>query len=565
MEKVKKVAIIVLLALCVCPASFAESYKIDGLTDYQNERLALVNTAMNSIVENMTEQELVGWAYWFTNWLQENADAYKISNNDPLGELELLEGYLEETCGIVPWMIGSEDNTILEEYQYRRYNAFCRQYQEGRKALDEKSTKEVLEEELKIQKDRSIARTRIIERVICRDFVKWNQKGEYEKTLNYENRLKERSELALDSICREAINKYWHSFLHYEFKSYDADRELLPLELYYSDKKGNKLMSVMYNISVSPDWVNECQISLYSSWNKSEIVSMGEYNGYLFPLKFIVKPYDYRRSPGDQYGYFPCVAITDGVKPLVIKFDNFKIDNKYLAGKEVIASFDKFYEWQRELLDSIKACNSRLKKHPSFRYDPYGMRVQHAKTIISENKNNITLIEEETINYFTGFEGNAKRWNREKNMINPSQRAYEDFLRAIQIFYDECIDHFEALAEFEKIFPYVRIERTWENTFHYFTLRLKDNIRCGTPTFKGQINYKDSQCDALVMLSASKSSLLQDFYKDICKKMTTDFETVASEYNKNGMYFSSPTDFINAYVVSGNYKAELKAHKQNAK
>lgn len=553
MEKVKKTVAIILLITCVCSVSVARSYKIDGLTEYQNKRLALVDSAMNSITNGMTQSELTSFAYVYTDWLEKHVDAYKLNEHDPLGELELMEGYLEETCGIVPWVIGSKGNTMLEEYQYRKYNAICRRYQEGRKSLDENSTDEVLAEEIQIQRQRAIIKTRLIERVVRGEFTAWNKKGEYEKTAAYEKRLQERSEWAFDSICQDAITNCWRAFLHYEFLNYDADNEILPLELYYEDKTGNKLMSVMYNITVSPDWVRECKNAI-SERNGGYIVSMGEYNGYLFPMKLILTPYDYQRrndiTGNDGYGYCPCVVVTEGVKPLVIKFDDLKIDNKYLAGKEVVASFEKFYTWRDELSDSIKALNFQLKQHPCFYINNNsGYFVSNGKWGGNTQMNN---------NVISIYEYQGKR--HEFNMTNPSKDAYDNFMRDIHFFYEECMDNFNLIQETKKLFP--NADRGYKNRGEIISC-IRNNYFAFT--WRSQSKLSSDQITSIRKLSNAECLSLRKLFIEICQQMIITQESLRNEYTKNQQYFTSPEDFVRAYYVSDNYKAELKARKKQVK
>ena len=187
--KFKLVSLIVLFAFVY--SVHAEQYKIQGLTDYQNDRLALLNTTMSDLTNSMGELEKQSWLFQFVEWLKEHEFEYKIKENDPLGELELVEAYIDKTCGIMPWMIGSGDNTILEEIQFRKYNAICHNYQLQRKELDEKQTAETLVYESKLQQERAEIRAKSNKIItqIRKDFAAWNKKGQYEKTAIYEQRL----------------------------------------------------------------------------------------------------------------------------------------------------------------------------------------------------------------------------------------------------------------------------------------------------------------------------------------------------------------------------------------
>ena len=521
-------------------------------TDYQKKRLELVNDALNRIADNMTQPELTVFAATLVEWSTKHEEYYLLNENDNLGKLESLEEFFTVTCGTAPWL--KADNR-LERQTLNQYNAICEQYQQAKSALDAKQTEETLNMENGIQKKRSIYKTRIIDRVICREFAVWNQKGEYEKTVNYEKRLQERSEWVFDSICQDAIEKYWPTFLHHEFQNYDADNEILPVELSYKDKAGNKLMSVMYNISISPDRAKECK-SAISQINKGYIVSMGEYNGYLFPLKFIITLEDDDRIEDDRYRYCPCVAVTEGVKPLIVKFDELKIDNRYLTGIERIASFEKFYTWKDQLSDSIKIYNLKLQQHPCYYYTT---ERSYSSLLYQGKWQGNTQMRNSDISYFV--DDFQSGFRKKYNMINPPQEAYDNFMKDIHIFYEACMDEFDARKEIKTLFP--------KSYNHY----LKSSQMIDKVQGDYFVSYKiyphsklnDNQLADIKKLASAESSELKRLYSRICNELVLYNEPAKSEYMKNQQYFTSPEDFIQAYYVSDNYKTELKTRKQHAK
>lgn len=556
MKTNKRLSLILLLSTFTIFTSLADSHKIEGLTDYQNERAQLANELMSSLTQSLTQPEQLVFFAQFTSWMKENADDYKISDTDPLGELELLEAYIAEICGVMPWMIGSDDNTLYEEIQFRQYNAMCKQYFSARKTLDKQQTAETIAHESQVQKERAQARANAnrIDKQIRKDLASWHQKGEYEKTVDYEKRLRNSSRWAFDSICQNAIDEHWKDDIRYRVYDYDADTEILPIKLLYGDKQGNEFCSVMYNIAVSPDWIRELKASLEYSFSDSYIISEGVYNHHLFPIKIMFTPRDIYQKHNGDHGACLCTVATTEVKPLVIRFDELGVDNSNLSGIENVASFEQFYQRKNELIDAINSCNEKLRQHPAFSYHDYDYSIKHAETCVSTyGGNNTTQIDAYTIDYFSGIENN-KLVHIKKNKINPSAQSYEDFKAAIHLFYQECVTYFDFIAEVNTLFPYANYgagfsdDNILQSIFSHYFYGLD------------RLKLKDSQNESVAKLAEARSEQLKKLYTRVCNEII-NYESVNKEYTKNQQYFSSPKDFVNAYILSGNYKEVLKSRK----
>lgn len=423
---------------CIAPQS-AYSQDEEPLTEYEKGRVAVAYKTIEKISTMFDKYGYSGEAA-----LQRAYVLQMLKNKDlssPRAVMESMEEVINTLCGVTAFMPGEN---LKEMYYTGQYRSICEEYAEELMQLDQSISAEDLAFEKEKVKKRAMANN--IERQVKRDFIVWNKKGEYEKTIDYEKRLQQNSEWAFDSICQKAIEDHWQDNLRFHVYEYDADNEILPIKLWHGDKEGNELCSVMYNVFVSPNWVKILKERMFK---ECHFMAEGIYKGYLFPTKILLTPRDYDRRRNDYIpeGYFICSATTEGIEPLVIDFDNLKIENKYLSGIKRNASFEAFYEYKKALQDSIKIYNQLLQQHPLFYSNKiYENRVTHTKTVVSEynNRSNNTQIDINTINIFTGRIGITSSNYRTPNLINPSQEAYYDFAKALRLFYDECVKHFDA-------------------------------------------------------------------------------------------------------------------------
>ena len=543
--KFKLVSLIVLFAFVY--SVHAEQYKIQGLTDYQNDRLALLNTTMSDLTNSMGELEKQSWLFQFVEWLKEHEFEYKIKENDPLGELELVEAYIDKTCGIMPWMIGSGDNTILEEIQFRKYNAICHNYQLQRKELDEKQTAETLVYESKLQQERAEIRAKSNKIItqIRKDFAAWKTKGQYEKTAIYEQRLMDYSHCAFDSICQKSLESNWMNNLQFRFGEYNPDTEILDFELSYADANGNKICGVSYNFSIRPDLVEDFKrYALRSAW----IESAGIYQGYYFPIKFCCKKYVSKW----EYIIVCANVITKGVEPLMIVFDDLGIENQYLKGTIIPVSFDRYNKLYFELQDSIIACNNKLNKlYEQYKNYRYKIGHQESHLVTKYSNNEIPNINTSMLTYYTGSVECFKDRTM-INKINPSDESFEIYMGDIRQYYNECMDFYVNLEELNLLFPDItgEIESVYE----------KIRQRASAPFHNEKFKFKDCQEPVFIQLSKAKTERLKKLFSSVCVSILKN-KDASNEYSKNSQYFSSKEDFVIAYALSGNYKAELKSRK----
>lgn len=529
---------LILIGLLGCVTRNVYAQDDEPLTNYEMERLKLAYSAIDQISNMYSNSGYSGEALAQMLLIEQLLKNKDISN--PRAAIESLEEVISDICGVTAFMPG---DTYRERYFTGRYRSICEWYGNELAELD----KSISEEDLAFEKEKVKKRvmTNNIEKQVKKDFIVWNKKKETEKTSAYEQRLREQSVWIFDSICQVALENHWMDNLRYKFMEYDADKEILQMKLWYGDKDGNELTSVIYNIYVSPNLLENLKDH---GFRKASIISEGVFQGYLFPIKVSLAPYD---SKSNIYRSCFCKAITEGVEPLVIEFDKLNIENNILAGVKRQASFENYYNLYHQLGDSIVRYNKKLRECPGYYKDNEGPKISHKKTLVSYSSN--TQIK---YNDYKGAVGDDTRKVSE-NMINPSQESYDEFMNNIILFYNECLPFFDYAHEVNTLFPSC-LNRSEKETLD----KIKSYVgyycwNCSDP-------LKDINIEKLRSLSKAKSTQLKELYEGYCYMIVRE-KTINKEYSKNQQYFSSEEDFVNAYYLSGDYKAILKERKKQAK
>ena len=188
---------------------------------------------------------------------------------------------------------------------------------------------------------------------IERDFEKWNDRREFEKSADYDKRLQEYSKAVFDSICYSVISsEIMYNNWEMRLDTYDADKEEFPIICDFGD---NIIARIRYKVPY--DMAKEFK----QNFNHNEFYGKGqmwealrrcdnfvyvtepdrpEYN-YLCPstILFSLTPYIRwdNRGIGTVRGDFfhnadsIKVTFTSKAKPVAVRFNDLGLDNKYLA------------------------------------------------------------------------------------------------------------------------------------------------------------------------------------------------------------------------------------------
>lgn len=515
----------------------------EPLSNYEKARLELASTTIGKILESQSGSSLeaLSWVFLLNDLLEDK------DTTTPRGSLEALEEILADLAGVTSFLPGDALNNLNIRGNFRY---ILEEYAKALKELEEGLT----EEELTIERQKVMKRATFtkIERLIRNKFAQWNKKQETEKTANYETRLKERSRFAFDSICQKVLDEHWSENLMWKKGEYDADNEMLSIKFYYEDKNKNEICAVWYDIALPPEYVNDFRV------RNIEIIEEGTYNNYLFPIKIL-----YSVQERHFLTYYYGKSRANDVTPLVIEFDKLGIDNPYLSGISNSMSFEAYYQWGKQLTDSINFYNLKIKEHPYF----FNHKISHSnclKFLLDDFWSQSFMCSTSAIRCWSGRKGIYKSWENYK--LNPSKEAYEEFLGYIRLFYQESKDFYDAVQEvrllsLENSGKFIELLSLCPTTTSF------DNNR--TFTELTPINYikygksKNSQLHILCQLSKAKSLYLQSIYTQMCDKIIMEEGSILSkDYAKYKQYFTTPVDFINAYIVSGNFNAILRERKE---
>ena len=222
-------------------------------------------------------------------------------------------------------------------------------------------------------------------------FSAWNEIREFEKTTAYELRLQQSSKFVFDSICYDAIVDRIGDNWSLDLEKYNADKEYFPITCNFNEIKATIYVSVP--IAEAPQFQKD--FNEYGGFQTAERLRRFDKFVYvqnmICPTSILVnrKPYWIMRGHRLGEGYYGEInedffidADTAKVtykdaKPLVVKFNDLGIKNKYLAnyvyvfkkeepvkpimmpidGNSELVDTDKIYEQGGCNLNCVKACS----------------------------------------------------------------------------------------------------------------------------------------------------------------------------------------------------------------
>lgn len=195
-------------------------------------------------------------------------------------------------------------------------------------------------------------------------FSEWLEKGEFEKTSDYDKRLNERSKTVFDSICNMVIiSKIEHTWRDIELGTYNTETEEFPIFVktpYNSGQREIGKAQIKVPIEIAQDFRNK----FYS----------GDGTGFNYSIGPVVPRADFvyvssTEHPGDNVlcpatvCYFHDYYWNDTInikltydektKPVKVVFDELGITDKYLNGH--VFTFDGYDEniYEKEMVDKM--------------------------------------------------------------------------------------------------------------------------------------------------------------------------------------------------------------------
>lgn len=236
---------------------------------------------------------------------------------------------------------------------------FQREKEKKEKAEKEAKLKQIEYEQKQAKLEKEKLEKERLERINNSDYVKiksevtakfnaWLKKGEFEKTDDYENRMKNQCLENFQKINFEAIEKRTNQIneddLEFALKEYNADKEYFSIDIKFKDLKWTDVIKV--SISKAPEFKDNFRIierkTIYQNW--------GIYDNQLYPQKIVITEYDSK----NQYEFSLPIS----------KLEDYKISTSILGISN--SNFDKlefsFFDYQNKKNEELELLNKQKKQ-----------------------------------------------------------------------------------------------------------------------------------------------------------------------------------------------------------
>lgn len=249
------------------------------MTPYEQARYNLASKTITKLIESMGVGDKLAFTLTYEAAISEC--------DTPFEETIVNENIIFSACGIGN-IFSTEANYLAQSYSTEKaysgalLNSWIeigKWYKEQRNSIESQKTEnDNLRETTRYYQ--SLGTYNVVSKV-SKQYKIWAQKGEIEKTVNYQHRLRENSSSVLDSLCFLYTNDSWISNKNLSIikKNYDADNEVLWFTM--AVKNNNRTLSSIdgsFPISVE-EYKNLGGSNLNRSWARDMI----EVNGILFP------------------------------------------------------------------------------------------------------------------------------------------------------------------------------------------------------------------------------------------------------------------------------------------
>ena len=447
---------------------------------------------------------------------------------------------------------------------------------------------------------------------IKKEFLKWNQKGEFEKQADYELRLKNQSENMFVDICLKQIDEMM-SVSNFNLLPYNSEKE--SFNIVFTCRSNNRSNTSEWQgiVNVPIDVAENFKNNFFDFRRQINYSEVKLCNYWLVPKAVTLLREDNNATVIEKY------YVTTQLKnqtEVTIPFDGLGIDNPYLKGyvfkysNAIDLAKQHGYEQnlEKQRLDSLElvALNNRLDSV----FNDYNLQLIQN----SFNVNKITL--KDDFEATCGFCNHYYAYWRDERFPNPEEieekqkKCLQEFEynRPYKFKYSSCQpiknkdkNNFdEQIHSFEKKFKKLQKYFECEYWYNYYTTKvlfLEKNdfdsfYRQGKNIYDREVEKrnalynlkKKSQLIQLMdfqkenndptnnnyatrpseVLSIIKESQSKSYYSEIIDYIIKTNNGLNKEWNKNGQYFESKLEFYSAYI-SDNYKGIVKQKKKEKK
>jgi len=403
-------------------------------------------------------------------------------------------------------------------------------------------------------------------------FEQWNQKGEFEKEVDYAIRLKNQSQKTFDSICTGEIKNKIK-----KMNSYSWNKEL---SAYNSE---SEYFSVSFKIN-NLAWQSNINIPIANAqnfknaWNdltfKIDDYDWCFVNNNLCPILVILEVYN------ENIKYRFPISLQNQSEILYV-YNDLKIENPYLIGYTYKYSNAKAIAEQqiskKQRLDSLELATFNQRLDSIFNdYNRQLLQNRHnverkllkdyTKITNSENRVNsfnssVSSMKYEFDSLNNSFEDQRRNEYSEKgSSIFTNESEFESFYIKGKDIYKAEVEKREVLGRFE---VYSKVYSKIIETIN-FQKEAKENIGSVIlSSYKGSYtNNEEINRIRREILTIIKDNQDKPYYSHIIDIVVEINKGLNKEWTKNGQYFESKVEFYNAFL-SADYKIFLKKNKNN--
>jgi len=454
-----------------------------------------------------------------------------------------------------------------------------------------------------------------IQKNIKSEFEKWNQKGEFEKEIDYTERLKNQSRTAFDSICLEKIETKINGFYSYygtkELSKYNSEKEFFTVSFKINDlewqsdinipisqaeKFKNNFSDLRFKIgdydwcfvenSLCPTLVTltnrdndtkyqfpvllQNQSEITQSFNNLEIANQ-YLNGYVFKFSNAKVKKEKIAKEKQRLDSLELATINNRLDSIFNDYNRQLIQNKYNVNKvklnddfEAICNFcnhyyaywrDKKYPNAGEIEGIHQMC-----VHEFGYLGSYKFKSSYYQTIKSIDENDS---EEQIRSLKIKFDKLQKCFECEYwYNYYTNEGLFSENKTEFNNFYTQEKDIYQAEVEKRTILKYFSDNAKFIETMD-FQKEAKETIGSAfmsdyTGTYT---NYSKINADRKEILGAIRESQNKPYYPQILDFVIKTNKDLNKEWTKNGQYFEDKAAFYNAYI-SEDYKKILKEKKK---
>ena len=273
------------LLLCFSICSVCLSQTDDEMTPYELARFSLAKETLVSLLDNMSELDAVVMSSIISDDLKYCEDRYDMT--------AVCEEIIYLFCGLGElfktdanyWYESTIIATKREADQIKTWSEIGKDYVSKREEIEKKKTDEDIEREKDRIKQKTGANS--LFNKIDKAFSEWATKGEIEKTVQYNERMRTSSVAAFDSICYSCICKDLEENNRIRIEEYDADEEICKVIWEATGKNRQRVASKEGLFHVSPnDYLKlKNRLKQHNSIVAQELSSIVMVNGYIVPKK----------------------------------------------------------------------------------------------------------------------------------------------------------------------------------------------------------------------------------------------------------------------------------------